>query len=284
MKITLDNFEDVIGENTSFEKFKSKKRNLSTRKNTGKVTNEYGEVSFSSSHLEGLNETGIVDELLHVIKSGKEATVYLGKGKDGFSAVKIYTELRVRSFRNDGIYRDGRFIGSQRVEKAIQQGSEFGLNAHQILWVNEEFRQMNYLYKIGIPVPKPIANSGLVIVMEFIGSDGESAPRISDIQLEKSEAEDAFRQSVKILESIVKAGRIHGDFSAYNLLWHNGKVIVIDFPQVIGIQSNPSAKELLRRDVDSFCKSFKKYKLEFNADKLFSNLLRIIHNSGIDLN
>lgn len=278
MKITFNNIEDVSEESDSFEKFRSRKRKLSqgNRNISQLVSEDVNGYSFKTSDLEQLLVKGIIDELICQIKSGKEASVYLGKADGEYLAVKIYTDLRVRSFRKDDIYRQGRFIGDSRMEKAIQQGSERGLDAHQLLWVSEEFRQMHFLYNAGIPVPKPVAISGLTILMEFIGTDGEAADRLSDIHLEKDEAEEAFRQSLQILESIVLTGRIHGDFSAFNLLWHNGKAIVIDFPQIVSISSNTAAKELLYRDIVSLCKSFKRHKIQTDPDKIFNRIVRKI--------
>lgn len=277
MKITLNNIEELSEEVKTFEKFKSRKRKLSAIQNVNKLVSDTDSgYSFNTGDLEELRDTGILDEIICIIKSGKEASVYLGKSSAGFVAVKIYTDLRVRSFRKDDIYRQGRFIGDARIEKAIDQGSALGLNAHQILWVQEEFSQMNFLYNSGIPVPKPIARMGLVVIMEFIGSEGEPASRLSDLHLEKDEAEEAFRQSLKILESIVKAGRVHGDFSTFNILWHDEKAVVIDFPQVVGINANSASHEILLRDVNSLCKSFKKYKLEIDANKIYGKLLNLI--------
>jgi RIO kinase 1 len=277
MKITLQDIEKISEENNGYEKFVSRKRKLTSRNNVGRLIseNETG-YSFNTSDLEDLRGRGILLELIREIKSGKEASVYLGKTFEGYSAVKIYTDLRVRSFRKDEIYRQGRFIGDQRIEKAINQGSEFGLNAHQILWVQEEFRQMTFLYESGIPVPKPISTSGLVIVMQFIGLNDEAALRVSDFNLDKDEAEDAFRQSLTILEQIVKAGRVHGDFSSYNILWHEGKAFVIDFPQVVGIKNNSLAVDLLRRDINSLCKSFKKFNIQTDSEKIFNYMIRKI--------
>ncbi|MDQ3021655.1 MAG: serine protein kinase RIO [Bacteroidota bacterium] len=277
MKITLQNIQEVSEVNDTFEKFKSRKRKLTANKNVNKlVSNEGIGYSFTTNDLEDLRGRGILDELLCIIKSGKEASVYLGKASEEYFAVKIYTDLRVRSFKKDDIYRQGRFIGDARIEKAIAQGSAFGLSAHQILWVGEEFRQMNFLYNSGIPVPKPIATSGLIVMMEFIGSEGQAAERLSDLHLEKDEAEEAFRQSLKILEAIILSGRIHGDFSAYNILWHNGKAIAIDFPQVVGINSNSLAREILLRDVNSLCKSFKRHKIDTDAGSIFNRLIKMI--------
>jgi RIO kinase 1 len=206
---------------------------------------------------------GFLDELVSGIKTGKEASVFLGKNSDGFVAVKVYTDLRVRSFKRDAVYREGRFIGDSRIEKAIEQGSQKGLNAHQILWVQEEFRQMKHLYQHGVNVPKAIAVNGISLIMEFIGDEnGNPAPRISDLKMEMEEAEEAFQN----LKRIVKSGRVHGDYSTFNILWHNERAIVIDFPQVIEFKNNPNAKALLERDVHSLCKSFRKQGV--NADEV----------------
>jgi len=100
---------------------------------------------------------------------------------------------------------------------------------------------------------------GLALVMEFIGDEnGDPAPRISDLKMEKDEAEETFRQSVQNLKRIVHSGRVHGDYSTFNILWHNGEAVVIDFPQVMEFKNNPNAHAFLERDVRSLCKSFMK--------------------------
>jgi RIO kinase 1 len=171
----------------------------------------------------------------------------------------MYTDLRVRSFKRDASYREGRFIGDARIEKAIRQGSEAGLDARQILWVQEEFRQMQHLYQHDVSVPKAIAVHGISLVMEFIGDEnGNPAPRLSDLKMEKEEAHEAFRQAIQNLKRIVRAGRVHGDYSTFNILWHNEKAVVIDFPQVMEVKHNPGANAFLERDVRSLCKSFLK--------------------------
>jgi len=277
LKITLTNVDAEDLEIQNFVKFKSKKRKLTGKQSitqlVSRAENPDPNSKFENSDLNELSKMGFLDELISGIKTGKEASVYLGKNSEGFVAVKIYTDLRVRSFKRDASYREGRFIGDSRIEKAIQQGSETGLNAHQILWVQEEFRQMKHLYEHGVNVPKAIAINGISLIMEFIGDeDGNPAPRLSDLKLEKDEADEAFRQSVQNLKRIVKSGRVHGDYSTFNILWHNEKAVVIDFPQVMEFKHNPNANAFLERDVRSLCKSFAKQGVK--ADE--ANVLRDI--------
>lgn len=270
MKIALNKLDAEDLEVQNFVKFRSKKHKLKGKQTitqliSGAENASYPNSKFKDSDLNALSKMGFLDELISGIKTGKEASVFLGKNSEGFVAVKMYTDLRVRSFKRDESYREGRFIGDARIQKAIEQGSEKGLDAHQILWVQEEFRQMKHLHQQGVNVPKAIAVSGISLIMEFIGDEhGDPAPRISDLKMEKEGAEEAFRQSVQNLKLIVRSGRVHGDYSTFNILWHKEKAVVIDFPQVIEFKHNPNAHAFLTRDVHSLCKSFRKQGVDAN--------------------
>lgn len=215
--------------------------------------------------MQRLFEQGLIDELLGELKSGKEATVYLARGPQGLAAAKVYADAAVRSFKNDHIYRDGRFIGDDRIKKAIDQRSKTGMSTQQALWIMHEYLQLWALFDAGLPVPKPFvgpgaddcAKAGRVVLMDFIGNDEGAAPRLADVRLSPDEAEDAFEQSVVLLAELLRLGKIHGDFSAYNLLWWEGRVVIIDVPQMVEVEENRSAGELLERDVTSLCRSVK---------------------------
>jgi RIO kinase 1 len=264
MKISINKLDAEDLEVQNFVKFKSKKRKLTGKQSVAQLVSrpENGtdpNSKFANPDLNKLSKMGFLDELISGIKTGKEGSVFLGKNSEGFVAVKVYTDLRVRSFKRDESYREGRFIGDSRIERAIEQGSEKGIDAHQILWVQEEFRQMKHLHEHGVTVPEAIAVNGLALVMEFIGDEsGNPAPRISDLHLEEDEAEEAFRQSVRNLQLIVSSGRVHGDYSTFNILWHADRAVVIDFPQVMELKNNRNAHAFLERDVHSLCKSFQK--------------------------
>src|SRR5215217_4520911 len=202
MKIVLNKLDAEDLEIQNFIKFRSKKHKLTGKQSVTQLVSraEYPDPNskFENSDLNELSKQGFLDELISGIKTGKEASVFLGTNPDGFVAVKVYTDLRVRSFKRDASYRQGRFIGDSRIEKAIERSEEKGLDAHQILWVQEEFRQMKVLDQHAVNVPKAIAVSGIALVMEFIGDEnGYPAPRISDLKMEEDEAAEAFRQSVQ---------------------------------------------------------------------------------------
>jgi len=116
---------------------------------------------------------------------------------------------------------------------------------------------MQHLLQAGVTVPRAVAVQGLALVMEFIGGDsGSPAARISDLRMEPGEAHEAFRQSVENLKRMAASGRVHGDYSTFNILWHAGRAVVIDFPQVMKIRHNPNARLFLERDVHALCTSF----------------------------
>ncbi len=275
--------EDHYEQEERFSKRQDRKKPKGRRSITDLHIGEDAQSSadqFADPALQLLFERGIIRELLGELKSGKEATVYLADGPEGLMAAKIYSDMLVRSFRNDSMYRAGRFIGDDRIQKAIDQRTLNGINAQQGLWVFHEYLQLWELYRAGLAVPKPMVgpdasdmvDAGRVVLMEFLGDRDAAAPRLSDVRLSAEEAESAWQQSLDILMTLAKMGKVHGDYSTYNLLWWQGKVYVIDFPQMGDIKENPNAMMLLERDVVSLCKTFRKHSIWANADEVFWDL------------
>ncbi|MCX7783198.1 MAG: hypothetical protein N2318_06085 [Meiothermus sp.] len=257
--------------------------------------------AFGDPGLQELFEKEYFSELLWQLRSGKEATLYVvrasakttplirphppaspqeGKGAvEDFPllAAKLYVDSRVRSFKNDALYRQGRYISDQRVEKAIDQRSQFGVSAQNILWVEEEYRQLHALHKAGIAVPKPVAHAGNVILMEFIGDEEGPAPRLSEAGLSQAEAQDALEQGIHHLGLMLAHGKVHGDYSTFNLLWWEGRAVVIDFPQMVEWDKNPRAREILERDVNGLCRTFGHLGLHPKGSEVLRRVWQIAH-------
>jgi RIO kinase 1 len=66
--------------------------------------------------------------------------------------------------------------------------------------------------------------------------------------------------------------RIHGDLSAYNILYWEGDITLIDFPQVVPPEANPLAWTIFLRDVTRICQYFNSQGVRVNPRKLASEL------------
>lgn len=225
----------------------------------------------------------MVGEVVRELASGKEADVVLAEGPDGPLALKIYRDPDAGGFRPDAIYLDGRRLPRGRLRKVLDRGARAGLPTDLALWVLHEVTTLWALHRAGVPVPLPavgpgaraILEAGRVVPMAFLGDEhGVPAPRLSDAELTTEEAADAWRQTVEAATGMLLAGLVHGDLSTWNLLWHQGRVVVIDVPQAVRIDASPHAAELLARDARSLADSVRPWGIEVDAEALDRELRR----------
>ncbi len=266
----------------SGERFRRERRKPRGRQRATDLTADTGEAGadgpqYADPLLAQLQARGHLTEIVGELKSGKEATVYAARGPHGAVAVKIYRDVGARSFRNDAMYTAGRYVSDARIRKAIETRSGRGVQAAQDMWIMHEWRELWALYLAGVPVPEPmigpeptmIAEAGRAVVMRFIGRlDGDSAvaaPRLSDVRLTLPDARRAWEQSLDIMARLLALGRVHGDYSTYNLLLWENTVTVIDFPQMT-TRENPNFESLLRRDAESLTRSFLRHGLVEHAE------------------
>jgi RIO kinase 1 len=188
----------------------------------------------------------VIDELHGVLSAGKEARVYLGKNKEGKElAVKIYltssAEFRKGMFKY--IEGDYRFKGVKHDTRSLI-----------FTWAQKEFRNLEQAFRAKVRVPKPIVVKNNVLVMEFIGENGVSAPSIKEQS--PGSPEKAYELLLTYLERLYrKAELVHGDLSEYNIMVWKGKPVIFDMSQSVPI-SHPLAEFLLRRDLTNLNKFF----------------------------
>ena len=276
-------FEESFGGNKDRRKPKGrrKKADLYLKEKDKRSTVD----NFDDASLQHLFVAGYLTSIVGELKSGKEATVFFAEGPAGELAAKIYRDKVVRSFQNDSVYKHKRVIPNAHRKKIDEQRAKLGVSRDEAYWIYHEYMNLWQLYDAGIPVPTPmigpgvneIAQAGRVLLMEFIGSEGESAPRLADIRLEGEEAQSAWQQSVDIYIKLLKLGKVHGDYSTYNLLWWQDKVMVIDFPQMIEFDDNRHAMELIERDLNSLCMSFKRHGIDKDPFDLLNAIKREVN-------
>jgi len=189
---------------------------------------------------------GILNEVNGVVSAGKEARVYWGKNKEGKDlAVKIYltssAEFKKGMFKY--IEGDYRFKGVKHDTRSLI-----------FAWAQKEFRNLEQAFQAKVNVPKPIAVKSNVLVMEFIGKNGRSAPSMKE-QL-PANPEKAYKLVLTYLTRLYrKADLVHGDLSEYNIMVWKGKPVVFDMSQSVP-SSHPLAKFLLERDLTNVNRFF----------------------------
>ena len=99
---------------------------------------------------------------------------------------------------------------------------------------------LSRLWSVGAAVPYPVQLLGTQLMMEFIG-DPMASPRHawSNCDPERDEAADLFGQLRDVLCRLADAGYTHGDLSPYNVLVHDGRLVLIDLPQAVDLVGNP---------------------------------------------
>jgi RIO kinase 1 len=229
---------------------------------------------------------------LGVVKTGKEAQVNLIErhGHDGRSCVfarKRYLPREVTTkgelqamgvqrssaFVNDVQYREGRQFRKSRDRRAVERMSTYGRRLLQDRWMGHEFEVMTRLWAARMAVPYPIAYDGNVFDLEYVGDDDRAAPQLQAARLGRPELDDAFGQLVTGLHTMVGEGFAHGDLSAYNLLWWDGTLWFIDFPQAVDIAANPQGIEFLHRDVLNVCAWFDGRGIDADGEEVFAEVL-----------
>jgi len=97
---------------------------------------------------------------------------------------------------------------------------------------------------------------GNVLLMEFVGQNGEPAPLLRETPLDHpAKVYDQIADSVRRLYQNAKL--IHGDLSEYNIMIVNLRPVLIDFAQAVTIE-HPMAKVFLERDLIQINRYFEK--------------------------
>jgi RIO kinase 1 len=195
---------------------------------------------------------GTLRTLHGAISTGKEAGVYRGEDRDGRSvAVKIYRVTTAESdFMLDYIIGDPRFKNVRRRHRSLIP-----------MWALKEYKNLQRYHEAGVRVPQPIDIERNVLVMEFIGDveTGVAAPLLKNVTIPSPV--DTYDEIMQMIENgYKKADLVHADLSEYNILWHDGPVI-IDVSQAV-LTSHPNAQRYLYRDLQNITGFFSKLGVE----------------------
>jgi RIO kinase 1 len=215
-------------------------------------------------------EMDFISDVLARVRGGKEASVYrcraTSKAGVSLAAAKVYRPRKFRNLRNDALYREGRSYlkadgkaiknNEHRLMRAIGKKTQMGEQLEHTSWLMYEYTTLQKLYQAGAAVPQPLAVGDNAILMGYCGDEFMAAPTLNTVTLDAAEAPALFDAVISNVELMLQTGLVHGDLSAYNVLYWEGQITLIDFPQVIDYHSNPSAYHILRRDITRICEYF----------------------------
>ena len=211
-----------------------------------------------------LLNSGVLYELNGAVSSGKEAKVYWGTNKEGVDlAVKIYltSSAEFKKGMHKYIEGDPRFKDVKHDTRSLMA-----------VWAQKEFRNLGEADAAKVRVPKPIAVKSNVVVMEFIGKEGVSAPSL------KEQPPDNPEKVYKIIVTYIKrlyqkAKIVHGDLSEYNIMMWKGKPVVFDVSQSVSIQ-HPMADFMLRRDLANVNRFFSRLDVKvYPVEELYKRVV-----------
>jgi RIO kinase 1 len=223
---------------------------------------------------------GLVREVLGVVGDGKEATVYLCEADPSvgveYLAAKVYRAKKFRAFRGGRKYTSERMPLGSRAKRAMRTKTDVGMRLAHEEWVAWEWETLCRLHDAGADVPEPLASSEDAILMEFVGDGEGAAPQLRRVELSPDEARAVLERLLRNVEIFLELHLVHGDLSAYNVLWHGGKAWVIDVPQSLNLHTHPGGYEHLRRDVANLERYFARYGLRCDdfAERAWRRYLR----------
>ncbi|HEX8780396.1 MAG TPA: RIO1 family regulatory kinase/ATPase [Nocardioides sp.] len=228
-----------------------------------------------------VTSSGAIDTELGILKTGKEADVFLLERADPLApgtgvvmAAKRYRSADHRSFHRSAAYTEGRGMKRSRDVRAVKRKSTWGRVVAAGEWAASEWNALVRCWQVGLPVPYPVQIDDTEILMEWVTDvDGESAPRLAQVRPERDLLETYYDQLRDALATLVQHGLVHGDLSPYNILATGERLVVIDLPQVVDLVGNPQGVDFLLRDCTNVCRWFRARGLEVDEQELLGELM-----------
>ncbi|MGH2490489.1 MAG: RIO1 family regulatory kinase/ATPase [Candidatus Limnocylindria bacterium] len=219
---------------------------------------------------------GYRETRLGVLKTGKESEVHLVARTAGerttLLAEKRFKARDRRSFQNNWMYRGVWGEGTRREHRAMKKNTRFGHEAAHARWIAHEWDSLVHLHAAGASVPPPVELLDDGYLMAFIGDGERAAPRLAEVDLAPAVARRVWDELVDEVSLLVSADRVHGDLSAFNVLWWRERAVLIDFSQTVDIVTHPAAHELLTRDITVLARYFTRRGVDVEAERVLDRV------------
>ena len=198
-----------------------------------------------------LMSKGFITSVNGCISTGKEANVYHATDKnDRDVAIKVFkTSILVFKDRDKYVTGEFRFrhgYCKRNPRKMVQT------------WAEKEMRNLIRIHQSGINCPEPYLLRSHVLFMEFIGTNGWPAPLLHEVDLSDSKARELYLDCILMMRTMYHMCKlVHADLSEFNIIYHNGKLHIIDVSQAVEYD-HPNALVFLRKDCTNITNFFRK--------------------------
>jgi len=221
-------------------------------------------------------DDGTIDGYERVLSEGKEAVVHVvSKSAEGgrkYYAAKVYKKREERGFKNRADYFVMQNMYKRRAMLAVSKKSRFGRAVEEAVWQDREVNYLEELLAAGADVPAVVRAGENSFIMEYLGEGEERALKLIEARGEIADPRGVFARLLGNVELFLRCNIVHGDLSPYNVLYHRGRAVVIDFPQASDPRRNPNAQALLLRDIRNLCAFFSKCAVNSDPDALFGEM------------
>ena len=207
---------------------------------------------------------GLATEVVRPISAGKEAEVLLCGYNGAPIAVKMYRLYRT-SHKGDG-----------------------PVKADAMGWrAAEEFEATHRAWKGGVRVPTPARRVEAMFSMRYLGDDEGPAPRLVDVRLE--DPEPVLQEVLAGVETMARAGVVHTDLSAFNILFHDGHPWFIDLSEALRVDRTGTApwvrlteaSAMLGHGLSALGKYFRRYGLSIEAAPIVDRIVDSLDRFGV---
>jgi RIO kinase 1 len=206
--------------------------------------------------VQAIYDAGLATEVRGLISTGKEADVFLCGYHGAPLAVKVYR-----------LYRT-----SHRGGTPIKLESAGRLAAH-------EYDMLYQAWKGGAPVPAPARRVENMLSLRYLGGE-RPAPRLHDCRLD--EPERCLAQVLEGVVALARAGVVHSDLSAFNILFHDGRPWFIDLSEAIRVDRTgysawmrlEAAERALSDGLRALDRYFRRYGLDIDVAGEVAGMVR----------
>ncbi|KAL8706098.1 MAG: hypothetical protein Q9201_000800 [Fulgogasparrea decipioides] len=229
----------------------------------------------------------IVSEVNGCVSTGKEANVYHAlsvRQEDGSGAAVAPLHRAIKVYKTSILVfkdRDKYVTGEYRFRQGYSKSNN---RAMVKVWAEKEMRNLKRIYAASIPCPDPVHLRLHVLVMGFLGDrKGTPAPRLKDVELTESDAEERWKQLYFQLVGYMRilyqtCHLIHADLSEYNVLYHEDKLWLIDVSQSVE-HDHPRSLEFLRVDIKNVTDFFRRKGVDTLSEKTVFGFVSVARGS-----